>query len=149
MVWDSDIIGELLLDLFAFVAALLDCMCFVCVGNVLCMNRCGCVNNMLVRVAALNTVGGKNIGTAGELTVRVCVCVNACDCSVTSLYRILFIKNSKQDEKLITCCTADNVFKGGSWKYLLQSIVDNRLLQESGLAIHINDCLVLHNALER
>lgn len=33
MVGDSDIIGKLLLDLCAFVFALLDCMCFVCAGN--------------------------------------------------------------------------------------------------------------------
>lgn len=71
-----------------------------------------------------------------------CVCV--CDCSVTSLYHILFINNSMQDEQLITCCAADNVFKGSSWKYLLQSIVDNWVLQESGLAIHINDTALFY-----
>lgn len=70
--------------------------------------------------------------------------MHACDCAVSSLYRILFINNSEQDEKLITCCTADNVFKGSSWKYLLQSIVDSRVLQESGLAIHINDAAVFY-----
>lgn len=42
-------------------------------------------------------------------------------------------------KKLITCCTADNVFKGSSLKYLLQSIFDNWVLQELGLAIHINN----------
>lgn len=49
-----------------------------------------------------------------------------------------------QDEKLITCPAADNVFKGSSWKCLLQSIVDNRVLQESSLAIHINDAALFY-----
>lgn len=86
------------------------------------------------------------MSTTDEMTLHACAFVRAIvphlPCPIQS--HILLIKNAMQDEKLITCCTADNVFKGSSWKYLLRSIVDNRVLQESGLAIHINDAALFY-----